>query len=341
MVLEALEGAAQQAQDTWLDNWGNWASIVAAVIALTLFLGIVALWIWRKLRWRRPLDVSYFVPKATYARTSFAGAPENPEFPKRLTVGVGEYCLILRVHAKRANVIVQGIQIEFQGGPETARPRNLGLTAARLVRQFRNDLGEEVYEDWDGHVRAVREASRFPKHFTGDKDHWLPGHVIQTTGPWKGTAQAIIHWRSNTGPESSSVRESLPFEVSTAPAADEIPFLRRRIDALTEIASELERADELLAQNIASRILLVYQLPMEAWRKHRAAFEDGSAFSDLGHLVREAYEAMARHNASIASAAGGGPTPTTEAQTDTQVAQFEAAQTAIRAAASAVRERAA
>jgi hypothetical protein len=199
--------------------------VAGAGVVLTIGAS-VTFFLWRKWQWREPLSVSYFVPQAVYAAQVFPGAPDTPEFPEHITVGVGTYCLIHHVAIKRPNVVVNGIQLEFHG-PAKGRPRNRGITAPLLVRKFTNELGEESYEDWYGMTRPLRGVTRFPKHFSGKHDRWFPGHVIETTEPWKGRADVIIHWRNESGNEAGVSRTSLIFYVTDDPSHDRIFFLKR------------------------------------------------------------------------------------------------------------------
>lgn len=206
----------------WLDDWGNYGSLIAAIAAVLAIVFAVWRWWFRRRLWDNPLIVTYHIPQQKYSAIVFPGAPTAPENPEHITLGIGQYLLIHRVGA-RTHTVIKGVQIEFHGEPESGRPRNYGQTAPMLVRKFESELGEALYEDWYGMTRQVRDVTRFPKHLARG-DWWIVGHRIETREPWAGVGEVIIMCRSEDGGHAQTVRTRLPLHVSRE--HDRIPFLR-------------------------------------------------------------------------------------------------------------------
>jgi hypothetical protein len=206
------------------DQLTTWSEI-GAILAGAGVIFAAGRWVWRRHQWASPLSATYLIPRSHYRAVDFAGAPQDEESPKSLSMGVGHYKLLFRMEPHQPNLVVKGIQIAFEGAPNDARPIDDGLTTLDSGGLFESSLGRLAYRDREGQLRLRDNVDRFPKHF-GLNDRWDIANLVRTSGAWTGCARVTIMWRSESGGETGRYEVELPLAVVADPSNDEIPFLK-------------------------------------------------------------------------------------------------------------------
>jgi hypothetical protein len=170
------------------------------------------------------LSVTYLLPQRDYSRKHFPGAPEQEGWPTALTVGVGEYELIHRIGGSKLDLLIDQVQLEFDGDGERPVAQE-SFEPLRVGPIWTDESGRRQFRTWHGVVGTVA-TDAWPRVLNAD-DSLLIGHRISTSAEWEGEASLTVMMREANGRRSGTVREPLPFRVSTVPEDDEIPFLRR------------------------------------------------------------------------------------------------------------------
>lgn len=206
--------------DTVIGVGDKVGSIVGGSIALIGALGVAALWAKRRWTWRDPLQLCYLIPRGHYPRRDFPGAPEDEQTRSSLTVGIGEYLVVLRVFVKD-EMLVDDAPWSFPGGDGAVE--DLGSKNPFLVETRKRDDGRIHYLDWWG---IWHNASTGPALYRPGVA-WVTGHLIRTTKPFKGNLQVVFVPRGH-----KAIVKELPFVVDPE-ATDDIAFLKQDLISKT------------------------------------------------------------------------------------------------------------
>ena len=202
--------------DSGLTTLANVLSVfTAAVLVIGLVWGLRQWW-----RWRKPIRVTFLLPKTKYALRRFQGAPAAETHPKELSMGVGVYDVPIRVQAMTDMEIVQ-LRVAIHENDLGTRPVDLGRVPSRWQYHTTADhLGRHRYVDWNGEVRLSQDFDSFPR-VVPRGDNCLITHRIRTLGDWDGEIAIVMALR---GRFTRSRVVSLPLHVSRY--KDDVPFLR-------------------------------------------------------------------------------------------------------------------
>ena len=205
-----------------LNDVGNVAAIIAAVVSL-LFLA-AAILTWARKRWllRNPVKVSYLVPKAEYARAVHPGAPDEEQTPSQIVIAPGGiYELIYRL-VPRQPVLLDSVRFEFWG-PSNNKPQDQGESQPWVVDSETDRLGEPKVMDWHEVWHQDRPLPRMlPKNQV-----FLLARRVRPVGEWEGTSRLLLTMRAEESGTSKVQTAELPFRVGTEDE-DQLPFLRRQ-----------------------------------------------------------------------------------------------------------------
>ncbi len=192
---------AQQTQESW--------TFYIVIASFAILVGGLLGWGNPLRRWfnLKRTKVSYYIPKASYPRKTFSGAPDEPQFPTKLTVGIGTYDLMLGLKMKvDANVE----QLIPMFDDKLGQPEHMGRYHDALYVKLPNDS----FLDWYGHPTIQKEYP-YPLR----PNDFLPDcYRIRTTAPWHGELHVEIHVGQD------KLHRKLDFLVSKD--HDDIPFLK-------------------------------------------------------------------------------------------------------------------
>lgn len=182
--------------------------IIVAATFLILIVGI--LWNrWRQLQ-KRHIDCNFLIPQSKYPYKTFDGAPVKEGFPRKLTVGIGTYTLILQIGSKM-DILIDPINVIFVGKDDN-KPRIDIWDNPFVIQKFEDGS----YRDWWGDMH--QSADQYPRQLY----HGLTlqhGIRITTSGEWNGKVHIHVPIR-----EIGIIKKQLDFIVSKTD--DDIPFLQ-------------------------------------------------------------------------------------------------------------------
>ncbi len=206
LAISAIIGAIS------LTDWGSIWAIIAGVVALGLVIWQVVKAIEKNRNIQR-IYVCYLKPKDKYPDATFVGAPEQEQFPRKLTVTTDSiYTLFIQIHPL-IDIIVDPVLVSFLG-TDMNKPRIEG----RDNPFIREKLEDGASRDWWGDIH--KPAGGYPRPvYSGDC--LMDTNKIHTFGQWKGEILVQIPIR-----EIGKIKRTLGFTVSTSINDDEIPYLR-------------------------------------------------------------------------------------------------------------------
>lgn len=154
--------------------------------------------------------VCFLIPRSKYPKKEYNGAPENEKYVNKLTVGIGNYILLLEVESE-IDLLFDPIILIFEG-QEDNRPTFCGKDNPFVVES----LSDGSIRDWWDNISFRGDKKLFYLHHG---DTLIDGNKIETKGVWRGKLHIRIPVR-----EADQVDKYLDFEV--VEDKDDIPFLK-------------------------------------------------------------------------------------------------------------------
>ena len=204
-----------------LNDWGNYAAIVAAVAAVALLVAGVWQSVRRKLRLRNPIEATYLIPKEEYERATFPGALEDEQYVKQLSVAPNATYEVFHRLTAMQGLILDSVQLSFWG-PRESKPANHGPVRPWERDSRLDERGERMFMDWHGGWHPDRPLP----HMVPKGQHVLAAHTVQVVGEWNGSAKLRLTLRAEESEATKEHEVDMPFRVLEG--RDQVPFLRRQ-----------------------------------------------------------------------------------------------------------------
>lgn len=196
----------------WLasQTQASWTFYIVVASFAILLLGILMGAIQRIVHKRRlkAIWVRFLIPKRNYPKKTIDGAPEDEQYPDRLTVGIGTYVLLLELESK-VDLQFDPLSLMFEGSGENT-PMLVRKANPFIVEQ----LGDGLFRNWWGHI--LPPPTIYPRRLPRGKA-LIDGNEVTTSGEWKGRIHVVVPVIGE-----GIIDKYLTFVVSTT--QDDIPF---------------------------------------------------------------------------------------------------------------------
>ena len=194
----------------------SWTFYIVVATFLILILGII--WggklVWGKKRDIQKISICYLRPKRHYPNNlTFEAAPDEEEYPTKLTVNVGTYTLFVQMHSPIDIKIVTPLRISFTGN-EANKPKLIGKNNPFI----RERLSNGHVRDWWGDMQQPEK--KYPYLFF-HTDCFQEPNQIQAFGKWQGKMSIDIPIEG-----IGKIERQLEFAVSLNPNDDDVPYLK-------------------------------------------------------------------------------------------------------------------